>query len=34
MSAVSDIDDDTDNDDLARYLREERAAQGIRPLTW
>ena len=29
-----DIDDDTDNDELARYLREERALQGTRPLTW
>jgi hypothetical protein len=29
-----DIDDDTDNDELARYLREERAPQGTRPLTW
>ena len=28
------IDDHTDNDELARYLREERAPQGTPPLTW
>ncbi|KAI6852164.1 hypothetical protein KC333_g8906 [Hortaea werneckii] len=29
-----DIDDDADNDELARYLREERAPHGTRPLAW
>jgi hypothetical protein len=29
-----DIDGDADNDELARYLREECAPQGTRPLTW
>lgn len=29
-----DIDDDVDSDELARYLREERAPQGTRPLAW
>jgi hypothetical protein len=29
-----DLDDDDDNDELARYIREERAPKGTQPLTW
>jgi hypothetical protein len=29
-----DIDDNADIDELARYLCEERALQGTRPLAW
>lgn len=29
-----DIDDDSDNDELARYRRDDRAPQGTHLLTW
>lgn len=29
-----DLDDEDDNDELARYMREERAPKGTKPLKW